>query len=159
MEQVTVLPRLGAEDHGRSKTRRQSLARGSGAFGQVRSNVRTAVHLALSEVWRNKGRFLLFSMVVALITILVLFIAALGTGLLGGIREYLQQVNADLLVYQETARRDASTSRLAWSTRPAIARVEGVRDVGAVAFSSATVVDGQGRELLGPPRRGHQRAR
>jgi putative ABC transport system permease protein len=158
MQQVTVLPNLGAKDDGRSRTRhrrparrrlaRQSLAALLRAVGQAGSNVRTAVHLALSEVWRNRGRFLLFSMVVALITILVLFIAALGTGLLGGIREYLQQVNADLLVYQETARRDASASRLSWSTRPSIARIEGVRDVGAVAFSSATIVDEQGRELL-----------
>jgi putative ABC transport system permease protein len=158
MQQVSLLPRLGAKDDGRSRPQRrrpagrrlagQSLAALSQAVGQAGSNIRTAVHLALSEVWRNRGRFLLFSLVVALITILVLFIAALGTGLLGGIREYLQLVNADLLVYQETARRDASASRLAWSTRPSIARIDGVRDVGAVAFSSATIVDERGRELL-----------
>ena len=151
MERANVFPKTSAKVYGRSKRRhrfRLGLSERSRALGQAGSNVRTAVHLALSEVWRNRGRFLLFSMVVALITILVLFIAALGTGLLGGIREYLQQVNADLLVYQETARRDASASRLTWSTRASIARIEGVRDVGPVAFSSGTIVDQQGRELL-----------
>ena len=41
----------------------------------------TANHLALREIWRNRGRFLLFSLVIALITVLILFIAALGEGL------------------------------------------------------------------------------
>ena len=36
-----------------------------------------AFYLALKEVWRNRGRFFLFSLVIALITTLVLFIAAL----------------------------------------------------------------------------------
>ena len=35
-------------------------------------------YLAVKEVWRNRGRFLLVSLVIALITLLVLFIAALG---------------------------------------------------------------------------------
>ena len=43
----------------------------------------TAFHLAFKELWRNKGRFVLFSLVVALITLLVLFVAALGEGLRG----------------------------------------------------------------------------
>ena len=38
-------------------------------------------YLASKEIWRNKGRFLLFSLVIALITVLVLFIAALAQGL------------------------------------------------------------------------------
>ena len=37
-----------------------------------------AFYLALKEVIRNRGRFLLVSLVIALITLLVLFIAALG---------------------------------------------------------------------------------
>jgi putative ABC transport system permease protein len=51
----------------------------------------TAIHLALKEVWRNRGRFLLFSLVVALITLLILFVAALGEGLGSGNREYLEK--------------------------------------------------------------------
>ena len=47
-------------------------------------NTFLAFYLALKEVLRNRGRFLLVSMVIALITLLVLFIAALGEGLANG---------------------------------------------------------------------------
>ncbi|MBT7989221.1 MAG: ABC transporter permease, partial [Anaerolineae bacterium] len=39
-----------------------------------------SIYLSLKEVWRNKGRFFLFSMVIALIAVLVLFTAGLGEG-------------------------------------------------------------------------------
>jgi putative ABC transport system permease protein len=55
-------------------------------------------YLAVKEVWRNRGRFLLVSMVIALITLLVLFIAALGEGLGNGNREYISKVDAQLIV-------------------------------------------------------------
>ena len=48
-------------------------------------------YLAVKEVWRNRGRFLLVSLVIALITLLVLFIAALGEGLGNGNREYISK--------------------------------------------------------------------
>jgi putative ABC transport system permease protein len=108
----------------------------------------TAIHLSLREIWRNLGRFFVFSLVVALITVLVLFIAALGRGLLGGIREYYEGLNADLIVYQDTARRVAASSRLQCSTRTTIRRIEGVRDVGPIGFSSGSIVDQYGVELL-----------
>ena len=99
----------------------------------------TAVHLALKEIWRNRGRFLLFSMVVALITVLVLFIAALGEGLGSGNREYIEKLNADLIVYQDTARLSIAASRVDCTTRRAIRAVEGVRDVGPIGFTSASI--------------------
>jgi hypothetical protein len=52
--------------------------------------------LAFKEIWRNRGRFLLVALVIALITLLVLFIAALGEGLGNGNREYLSKVDAQL---------------------------------------------------------------
>jgi putative ABC transport system permease protein len=99
----------------------------------------TAVHLALKEIWRNRGRFLLFSMVVALITVLVLFIAALGEGLGSGNREYIEKLNADLIAYQDTARLSIAASRVDCTTRRAIRAVEGVRDVGPIGFTSASI--------------------
>jgi putative ABC transport system permease protein len=108
----------------------------------------TAVHLALKEIWRNRARFLLFSLVVALITMLVLFIAALGTGLLGGLREYLEGLNADLIVYQDISRLSIASSRVDCSTRGAIRSIEGVRDVGPIGFSSVSVLRGEGAEPL-----------
>ena len=108
----------------------------------------TAMHLALKETWRNRGRFLLFGLVVALITVLVLFIAALGTGLLGGIREYLEGLNADLIVYQETARLVIESSRIGCEKRREVGRVEGVREAGPIGFSSVSIVADDGTELL-----------
>jgi len=110
--------------------------------------VSTAMHLALKETWRNRGRFLLFGLVVALITVLVLFIAALGTGLLGGIREYLEGLNADLIVYQETARLVIESSRIGCEKRREVGRVEGVREAGPIGFSSVSIVADDGTELL-----------
>ena len=46
----------------------------------IMNNFFLAFYLALKEVFRYRGRFLLFSLVIALITLLVLFIAALGEG-------------------------------------------------------------------------------
>jgi putative ABC transport system permease protein len=100
----------------------------------------TAIHLTLREMWRNRGRFLLFSLVVAMITLLVLFIAALGEGLGSGNREYLQKLDADLLVYQDTAQLTIGASRLERSLLRTIAAVEGVKDVGPIGFSSASIM-------------------
>ena len=108
----------------------------------------TAVHLAFREIWRNRGRFLLFSMVVALITVLVLFIAALGEGLGSGNREYLEKLNADLIVYQDTARLTIPSSRVDCTKRAEIGRVEGVRDVGSIGFASVSIPMGDGDEPL-----------
>ena len=100
----------------------------------------TAIHLALAEIWRNRGRFVLFSLVVALITVLILFVAALGEGLGTGNREFIEKLNAELIVYQDTARLSIASSRVEGDTQRAVRYVDGVRDVGAVGFSSAAVV-------------------
>src|SRR3989304_1258187 len=57
-------------------------------------------YLAVKEFWGNRGRFLLISLVIALITLLVLFIAALGEGLGNGNREYISKLDAQFIVYQ-----------------------------------------------------------
>jgi putative ABC transport system permease protein len=108
----------------------------------------TAVHLALKEVWRNRGRFLLFSLVVALITVLILFVAALGEGLGSGNREYLEKLDADLIVYQDTARLSVASSRIGCERRRSIRYVDGVREVGPIGFSSASIVTDDGMDPL-----------
>ena len=100
----------------------------------------TALHLALKEIWRSRSRFLLFSLVVALITVLVLFIAALGAGLGSGNREFLERLNADLIAYQDTARLLIGSSRIGCDKRASIRSVEGVREVGALGFASVSIV-------------------
>ena len=47
------------------------------------------IYLAFKEFWRNRGRFFLVGLVIALITILVLFIGGLAEGLGAGNIEYL----------------------------------------------------------------------
>lgn len=99
----------------------------------------TAWHLATKEIWRNRSRFLLFSLVIALITILVLFVAALSEGLGSGNREYIEKLEAELIVYQDTSQLSIPASRIDPNTLRAVRRVSGVADAGPVAFASASI--------------------
>ena len=104
------------------------------------------VYLSFKEIWRNRGRFLLFSLVIALITVLVLFIAALASGLATANRQFLQKLDADLLIFQENSDLSSSASRLGVSTLKKVRRVEGVQDVGALGFSTASLTFADGSE-------------
>lgn len=96
-------------------------------------------HLAWLEVWRNRARFLLFSLVIALITLLILFVAALGEGLGLGNREYLEKLDADLIAFQDTAQLQIAASQVSAAQLRAIRRVRGVDAAGAVAFAGASI--------------------
>ena len=85
-----------------------------------------ATYLAAKELWRNRGRFLLVSMVIALITLLVLFIAGLGEGLGNGNREYVSKLDAQLIAFLEKSDYAVSASRLSRSTLTPVRRVAGV---------------------------------
>jgi putative ABC transport system permease protein len=107
-----------------------------------------ALYLAIKEVWRNKGRFSLIASVVALITVLVLFIAALAEGLASANREYIEKLNGELLVFQEGTQLSTTASRIGRSTIAELRRVEGVSAVGQVGFSSAKLLPpGGGDEI------------
>ena len=106
------------------------------------------VYLALREFWRNRGRFFLVSMVIALITLLVLFIAALGEGLGNGNREYLSKLDADLIVYQDKADLLINASRINRDRVAAVRRVESVAKAGSIAVANATITQLEsGKEL------------
>jgi putative ABC transport system permease protein len=107
-----------------------------------------ALYLGFKEVWRNRGRFLLFSLVIALITLLVLFVAALGEGLSTANKEYFDKLNADLLVFQENTNYSTIESRLDYNVLKNVRRLPGAADVGAIAFSNVKVVLPQGQETL-----------
>ena len=100
----------------------------------------TPFYLTLKEIWRNRGRFFLFSLVIALITVLVLFIAALADGLGNGNKEYIEKLNGDLIVYKANVDLSIGASRLDRSQLRAIFRVPGVKDAGQVSFSSVVLV-------------------
>lgn len=106
----------------------------------MKSTLTISSYLALKEVLRNRGRFLLVSIVIALITLLVLFIAALGEGLGNGNREYISKVDASLIVYQAKSDFLIQASRLGRDRLSAIRRVEGVADAGMLGAASATLV-------------------
>jgi len=96
-------------------------------------------YLALREIWRNRGRFLLVSLVIALITLLVLFIAALGEGLGNGNREYISKLDSQLIVYQAKSDLLIQASRLGRNRLAAVRRVEGVADAGMLGTANATL--------------------
>lgn len=97
-------------------------------------------YLAVKEVWRNRGRFLLVSLVIALITLLVLFIAALGEGLGNGNREYISKLDAQLIVYQAKSDYLIAASRLGSDRLEEIRDVAGVADAGKFGASSASLI-------------------
>lgn len=99
-----------------------------------------ASYLAVKEVWRNRGRFLLVSLVIALITLLVLFIAALGEGLGNGNREYISKLSGELIVYQAKSDYLIAASRLGRDRLSSIRRVEGVADAGMLGTANGNLV-------------------
>ena len=103
-------------------------------------NTLLAFYLALKEVFRNKGRFLLVSLVIALITLLVLFIAALGEGLANGNRQYIANLDAQLIVFLEKSDFIIPSSRLETNTARTVRRVDGVADAGPIYTSSTEIV-------------------
>ena len=95
-----------------------------------------SLNLALKELWRNKGRFLLVSLVIALITLLVLFLSGLGEGLANANREYLSKVDADLILFQEKADLTIASSQIGRSLLNDIQRTPGVKEAAPIGFSS-----------------------
>ena len=99
-----------------------------------------AWYLAFKEIWRNKGRYLLVSMVIALITLLVLFIAALGEGLGSGNREFISKLDAQVLVFLKKSDYIVGASRLDRNLLTQIRRVEGVAAAGPLAASNTAIL-------------------
>ncbi len=99
-----------------------------------------ALFLSFKEVWRNKGRFFLFSLVIALITTLVLFVAGLAEGLGSANRQYLEKIDAELLVFQENTELSTTSSRLDFDKLNDVRRLPGIKAAGPIGFASAKVV-------------------
>jgi putative ABC transport system permease protein len=107
-----------------------------------------AAYLGIKEVWRNKGRFFLFALVIALIAILVLFTAGLGEGLASANKEYLEKLDAQLLAFQSNTGYSTIESRIEYRKIQRIRRVKGVADAGPIAFSNVKLVFGDGSEPI-----------
>jgi putative ABC transport system permease protein len=103
-------------------------------------NFSLATYLAVKEVVRNRGRFLMVALVIALITLLVLFIAALGEGLGNGNRQYVANLDAQLIVFLEKSDYIVAASRLDSKTLRSVQRVEGVAGAGPIYTSSTEII-------------------
>ncbi|NUM45143.1 MAG: ABC transporter permease [Anaerolineales bacterium] len=99
-----------------------------------------ALYLTIKEIWRNRNRYLTFSLVIALITVLVLFIAGLGEGLATANKEFIEKIDGELLLFQENTELSTTASRIAWSKLNDIQRVPGVAEVGPIGLATATIV-------------------
>jgi len=103
-------------------------------------NIYLSSYLAIKEVIRNRVRFLMVALVIALITLLVLFIAALGEGLSNANRQYVANLDAQLIVFLEKSDFSITASRLETNTVKAVRRVEGVADAGPIHTSNSEIV-------------------
>ncbi|MDX9864698.1 MAG: ABC transporter permease [Anaerolineaceae bacterium] len=101
-----------------------------------------ALFLAFKEVWRNRGRFILFSMVIALVTTLVLFVGSLAAGLSLANREYFDKLDADLIVLQSDVDLQITASRLPVSILRRIDRLDVVENAGALGISNTKLENG-----------------
>jgi putative ABC transport system permease protein len=99
-----------------------------------------AFYLSFKEFWRNRARFFLVSLVIALITILVLFIAGLGEGLGTANREYLENLDAQLIVFRDKSDFVIPASRLERTAVEQIRAVAGVADAGGIAASNVAII-------------------
>lgn len=99
-----------------------------------------AVFLSFKELWRNRARFFLVSMVIALITMLVLFIAGLGEGLGTNNRQYLENLEAQLLVFRDKSDYVIPASRLEQTAAEQIRELDGVADAGGIAASNVAII-------------------
>ena len=99
-----------------------------------------ANYLSIKETWRNRGRFFLVSLVIALIALLVLFIAALGEGLGNGNRQYIAGLDAQLIVFLEKSDYNISASRLSDVKLRAVRRVDGVDAAGPIHTANSAIL-------------------
>ena len=100
-------------------------------------SISVATYLAFKELWRRRGRYFLVSLVIALITLLVIFLAALGEGLANVNKEYISKLEGELVLYQEQANLSISASQLGQSGMNDIRRIPGVADAGPIPLSAA----------------------
>lgn len=96
------------------------------------------MRLALLEMRRAKLRFGLLAGAVALLVFLVLFLSTLSGALIESFTGAIKNLNADVLVYSDSARDNIQGSRLDPGVVAQVAQVPGVASAGGVATTSTT---------------------
>lgn len=102
------------------------------------------MNLALTEMRRSKLRFGLLTGAVSLLVFLVVLLTTLSNALVGSITGALKGLDANVLVYADTARDNLQASRLQPETVEQVAAIPGVEAAGAIATltTSAALKDG-----------------
>lgn len=98
--------------------------------------------LAYKEMIRGKGRFLAVALIVALVTVLVLFEMAMAEGLTLASSQYIAGMDAELVIFRDKSKMSIPASNLGSKQLNDIERVEGVEAVGPIGFSTATLIAG-----------------
>ncbi len=94
----------------------------------------TAVRLGIAELWRSRARTALAAGTVAVLAFLTMTLAGLADSLDRGSTGVLQAVDADVVVFNEEARRQLLRSRVPHGQATALLQVDGVRAVGTIAL-------------------------
>lgn len=89
--------------------------------------------LALTEMWRTRGRYGAVVVALSLIVFLVLILAALADGLFAGSTDALATSDADVQVFSDASRDSLVRSQLDPGLRADVAEVDGVTDVGELS--------------------------
>lgn len=96
------------------------------------------MRLAFAEIQRARLRFGLLTLATSLIMMLILFLAAISGALIGSLTGAISGMDADVLVYSDTARGNLQGSRLSRESFDRVSSVPGVAQVGAVALTMAS---------------------
>lgn len=94
--------------------------------------------IALRDIWRSKLRFGLLGGAVGLLIFLLLFLNTLSATLLGFFIGAIENNSADVLVYEDTSRRNLQASRLDFSVLDEVAEVPGVAAVAPIGELTLT---------------------
>lgn len=95
--------------------------------------------LALKELMYSKGRFLMISLIIVLISWLVFFLAGLGNGLSDLGAATLKYSDVDYAVYEENSDFSFSKSMLSESSADELLKEEGVKAVAPIGTASASI--------------------
>ena len=95
--------------------------------------------IALRDLWRSKLRFGLLAGAVGLLVFLLLFLTPRSATLLGFFVGAIENNSADVLVYDDTARRNLQASRLDAALVDEVAAVPGVAATAPIGELTLTV--------------------
>ena len=102
------------------------------------------MRLGLRDLQRAKLKFGLLGGALALLVFLVLFLSTLSSTLLGFFTGAVKHIDADVLVYNGSSRRNLQASRLAPGTVERVAAVPGVAAAGPIGNTTLTADVGKG---------------